>query len=246
MRANWLLVAITTLVLFHPAHLRAQEQVKTHPDLAATLGRLKTVVLLPPRITMYEIGAGGTPERMEEWETAAHTNIRHAFSAHPAFSSRFRLTTLDEEALAPAIRDTYDETRLLYEAVGESILLHTDNDNPPSLFPEKSRAFLYSLGSEVQQVAPEIDALLIVEGFDHRSSAGRKVIQAGTTLIALLFGAIVIPQGGGNMVTVALVEAKTGNILWFYRSRYSYDLRDASSAAAFVDDALMQLLVPGQ
>jgi hypothetical protein len=65
-------------------------------------------------------------------------------------------------------------------------------------------------------------------------------------LIGLLLGAVVIPRGGGNMMTVALVEAKTGTILWFYRTQYRYDLRDPSSAASFAEDVLKELTTPGK
>lgn len=241
MTATRLVAAITALILFFPAPLRASELVRAHPDLAAKLPGIKTVVLLPPRISMYEIGAGGTVEPMEDWGTAAQVNVSHAFSTNPLPLVTFQVTELDEQTLSPTVRDTYDDTRLLYEVVGESINLHTYYESGPSIFPEKIQSFVYSLGSEIQQLAPEADAFLIIEGFDQRSSVGRKVLQAATTLIAVVLQVIVIPRGGNDLMTVALVEAKTGTILWFYRTTAGYDLRDASSAAQFAEDALKTL-----
>jgi hypothetical protein len=241
MTATRLLAAITALILFLPAPLRASQLVRAHPDLEAKLRVIKTVVLLPPRISMYEIGAGGTVEAMEDWGTAAQANVSRAFSTNPLPLATFQVTELDEHTLSPTLRDTYDETRLLYDVVGESIKLHTYYESGPSVFPEKIHTFVYSLGSDVQQLAPEGDAFLLIEGFDQRSSVGRKVLQAGTTLIATLLGVIAIPRGGDNLMTVALVEAKTGTILWFYRTTSGYDLRDTSSAAAFAEDVLKEL-----
>ncbi|HEX9155133.1 MAG TPA: hypothetical protein VF819_06180 [Nitrospira sp.] len=241
MTATRLVAVITAMILFLPAPLRASELVRAHPDLAAKFPGIKSVVLLPPRISMYEIGAGGTVEAMEDWGTAAQANVSRAFSTNPLPLVTFQVTELDEQTLSPSVRDTYDETRLLYEVVGDSIKLHTSFESGPSLFPEKILTFVYSLGSEIQQLAPEADAFLIIEGFDQRSSVGRKVLQAGTTLIGLVLGAIVIPRGGNDLMTVALVEAKTGTILWFYRTTAGYDLRDASSAAQFAEDALKTL-----
>jgi hypothetical protein len=241
MTVTRLLAVITALILFLPAPLRASEMVRAHPDLAAKLPGIKTVVLLPPRISMYEIGAGGTVEAMEEWGSAAQANVGRAFLTSPISLAPFRVTELDEHTLPPAVRDTYDETRLLYEVVGESIKLHTYFESGPSMFPEKILTFVYSLGSEVQQLAPDADAFLLIEGFDQRSSVGRKVLQAGTTLVAALLGAIAIPRGGNDVMTVALVEAKTGTILWFYRTTAGYDLRDASSATTFAEDVLKAL-----
>lgn len=241
MTARRLAAAITALILFLPAPLRASELVRAHPDLAAKLPGIKTVVLLPPRISMYEIGAGGTVEAMEDWGTAAQANVSRAFITSPLSVATFRMTEFDEQTLSPTVRETYDETRLLYEVVGDSIKLHTSFDSGPSLFPEKILTFVYSLGSEVQQLAPEADAFLLIEGFDQRSSVGRKVLQAGTTLIAAVLGVIAIPRGGNDLMTVALVEAKTGTILWFYRTTAGYDLRDTSSAAQFAEDVLKAL-----
>lgn len=244
MTATRLVAAITALLLFLPAPLLASELVRAHPDLAAKLPGITTVVLLPPRISMYEIGAGGTVEAMEDWGTAAQANVSHAFLTSPRSVATFRMTELDEQTLSPTVRDSYDETRLLYDVVGDSIKLHTSFESGPALFPEKVLTFVYSLGSEVQQLAPDADAFLLIEGFDQRSSVGRKVLQGATTLIAVVLGAIVIPRGGNDLMTVALVEAKTGTILWFYRTTAGYDLRDASSAAQFAEDALKAL--PGQ
>jgi hypothetical protein len=244
MTATRLLAAITALILFLPAPTRASELVHAHPDLAAKLPRMTTVVLLPPRISMYEIGAGGTVETMEDWGMAAQANVSRAFSTSPLSVAPFRVTELDEQTLSPTVRNTYDEIRLLYDVVGDSIRLHTYSDSGPSIFPEKIHTFVYSLGSDVQQLAPEADAFLLIEGFDQRSSVGRKVLQAGTTLIGVVLGAIMIPRGGNDLMTVALVEAKTGTILWFYRTTAGYDLRDAASAAQFAEDALKAL--PGR
>jgi hypothetical protein len=239
-------IAIATLVLFLPCPLRASELAKAHPDLAAKLHGIKTVLLPPPRIEMYEIGAGGTPEKMEDWGTAAQANVSHALSAYTPPLATFRLTELDEDSLAPAVRDTYDETRMLYDVVASNITNHTYENYSPSYFPAKASKFVYSVGPAFDQIAPDADAFLLIEGFDQRTSSGNKALQAGTMLIGLLLGAVVVPRGGGNLITVALVEAKTGTILWFYRTQYRYDLRDSSSAASFAEDVLKELTTPGK
>jgi hypothetical protein len=192
---------------------------------------------------MYEIEAGGTPEKMEDWGIAAQGNIVQALEAYP---KAFQLTRLDEQSLDKVARNNYDETRLLYEIVGGSISLHTYDYNRPWHFPEKAREFVYSLGSDIQNLAPQADAFLLIEGFDQRASGGRKALQAGTMLIGAALGVVAIPRGGANLTTVALVEAKTGTILWFYRTTYGYDLRESSSAAAFVEDVLKELAAIGK
>lgn len=236
-----LLVAITAIVLLLPAPLRASELAKAHPDLAAKLHGIKTVVLLPPRISMYEIGAGGTPEKMEDWGAAAQANVSRAFLERVLSSTMFRLIELDENSLPAAARDTYDETRLLYQVVASSIINHTYDTYRPGFFQAKADKFVYSLGAAVPDLAPDADAFLLIEGFDHRTSGGRKALQAGTMLVGAVFGVIAVPRGAGNLLTVALVEAKTGTILWFYRTHYSYDLREASNTSTFAEDVLKEL-----
>jgi hypothetical protein len=235
MKTVRLLVAIAALAFLLPSPLLASELVRAHPDLASKLPGIKTVLLLPLRIEMFEIGAGGTPEKMEDWGTAAQQNVLQAMEASAA---TFHLTRLDEQSLDKAARDNYNETRLLYEVVGRSISIHTFDDNRPWHFPEKAREFIYSLGLEVQKLAPQGDAFLLIEGFDQRTSGGRKALQAGTMLIGAALGVLAIQHGGENLMTVALVEAKTGTILWFYRTLYAYDLREPAEASLFVADVL--------
>jgi len=42
------------------------------------------------------------------------------------------------------------------------------------------------------------------------------------------------------------VEAKTGTILWFYRTLYPYDLREATEASLFVEDVLKEFPTIGK
>ena len=243
MKTIRLLIAIAVLVFLLPSPLRASELVRAHPNLASKLLGIKTVLLLPPRISMYEIGAGDTPEKMEDWGTAAQQNVIQAMEARAA---TLHLTRLDEQSLDKAARDNYDETRLLYEVVGGSISFHTFDYNCPCHFPEKAREFVYSLGSEIQKLAPQADAFLLIEGFDQRSSGGRLALQAARLLIGAALGVVATGPRGANLTTVALVESKTGTILWFYRTLYSYDLREATSASMFVGDVLKEFPTIGK
>ena len=42
-------------------------------------------------------------------------------------------------------------------------------------------------------------------------------------------------------MSVALVDAKTGSILWYYRTVQVYDLRESEDAIAFVQDFIKEL-----
>jgi hypothetical protein len=243
MKLSRIVIPLVALALLLSTQVRASELVRTHPDLASKIRVIQNVLLLPPSISMFEIGAGDTPEKMEDWGTAAQQHVVQAMETRAA---TFHLTQLDEQSLDKAARDNYDETRLLYEVVGGSISLHTFDENRPWHFPEKAREFVYSLGSEIQKLAPQADAFLLVKGFDQRSSGGRKALHAGRVLIGAALGVIHIPRSGANLITVALVEAKTGTILWFYRTLYPYDLREATEASLFVEDVLKEFPTIGK
>ena len=243
MTLSWIVIPITALAFLLPAQGGASELFLAHPDLSSKIRAVQNVLLLPPRVSMFEIGAGGTPEKMEDWGTAAQQNVLQAMGSRAA---TFHLTQLAEQSFDKAARDNYDETRLLYEVVGGSISIHTFDDYRPWHFPEKAREFVYSLGSEIQKLAPQADAFLLIEGFDQRTSSGRKALQAGTMLIGAALGVLPIQRGGENLMTVALVEAKTGTILWFYRTLYPYDLREATEASLFVEDVLKEFPTIGK
>jgi hypothetical protein len=192
---------------------------------------------------MYEIGAGGTSEKMEDWGTTAQANVIQSLETQVPKGNLFRLKRLDEEDLNGSLRENYDETRALYDAVEGNVVYHTYDERRPWYFAEKARVFVYSLGAEVQRLSPEADAFILIQGSDRRSSGGRQALQVGTMLIGAALGVIPIPRGGGSIYRVSLVEAKSGTILWFYRTHYAGDLREAQSASLLVEDVLKELAV---
>src|SRR5256885_2205097 len=139
MTLSWIVIPITALAFLLPAQGGASELFLAHPDLSSKIRAVQNVLLLPPRVSMFEIGAGGTPEKMEDWGTAAQQNVLQAMGSRAA---TFHLTQLAEQSFDKAARDNYDETRLLYEVVGGSISIHTFDGYRPWHFPEQAREFV--------------------------------------------------------------------------------------------------------
>jgi hypothetical protein len=83
----------------------------------------------------------------------------------------------------------------------------------------------------------EADALLFIRAVDHISSQGRIAQQVAFVIMAAAMGVRLIPEGGATALSIALVDADTGAILWhkFLRSGGAHDLRDSGSAARLVD-----------
>lgn len=209
-----------------PAHFNAA------PQLQDRVRSIKTVAIMPPNIKVYQVGVTGTPQVIEE-ETAAAKQVvstaigrefgRHTgvvFTSFPTPPPGFD-ASLDPEAarLAAELKDT----QALFEVVGNSINLHALAASPKTMrFAEKLTNLDYSLGPDVQHFAKlaNADALVFTSGADLRTSGSRKTLTGlGSILLALpTFGEslrALFALGGNTILNVALVDATTGDILWY-------------------------------
>ncbi|HEU4684991.1 MAG TPA: hypothetical protein VFS39_10870 [Nitrospira sp.] len=50
-----------------------------------------------------------------------------------------------------------------------------------------------------------------------------------------------MPHGGTNLFTAALIDAHTGDILWFSKSVKAYDLRERSEASKLIVEFMADL-----
>ena len=243
--------SVLTAFLFFTFLSAASAEFHMHPDFEKKSAQIKRIALLSPQIDMFEIGAGGTLEKMEAWSQAAQANIRKAMKEEFTKREYLQLTEFDELTLSGLARLTHDETFLLYDVISRDILTHTFST--PSVhhthavsispfFPWKARDFSYSLGKEIGMFASShVDAYLVVRGFDQRSSGGRKALGVGTALVGAALGVAIIPQRGQNLFTAGLIDAHTGDILWFSRSITSYDLRNSEEATKLVLEFMTDL-----
>jgi hypothetical protein len=224
---------------------------RVNPRLAQQARKIHSVALLPTEIKVYQIDAGGVREEIEAWSAQARNNVIRAVEQTLRTRMNAAVKIVTDEALGeemPRLRDT----RALYSAVSAMIFLHTvPNPNSPShFFEEKLKKFDYSLGSDVQNLAPEQDALLLLDAEDHVWTGGRQVLQALGVILgigaAVATGAVVIPQlGGGASISAALVDSHTGDILWIntVASGAGKDLRDSVGATELVVELFKDLSV---
>lgn len=246
-----IILGLAIALLLTPAF--AQGEMQGHPKLAASAPLIKRIAVLPPQIDLFELGAGGNQEKMDDWGQTAVANVRKALAAEFAKREHLQVTEFDPERLSGSQRDVYNETLLLYELVSGSIIRHAFNvqqaphqQRLSPFFPEKARDFTFSLGKELSDLASDVDAYLIVRGFDQRSSVGRKALGVGRTLVAAALGVVAVPQGGGNLFTAALIDAKTGDILWFTKTPKPFDLREPEDATKLALEFMMDLPALGQ
>lgn len=235
---------LLTTFLFFTLLSAASAEFHTHPDFEKRSAHIKRIALLPPQIHMFEIGAGGSLEKMEAWSQTAQTHMRKAIKEEFAKREHLQVAELDEQTISSAAHTTYNQTLLLYEMVSNAIMTHTFQSpyqQSALFFPWKARDFSYSLGKEIEMFGANVDAYLLVRGFDQRSSGGRKALGVGTALVGAALGVAIIPQRGQNLFTAALIDAHTGDILWFSKSITPYDLRNSEEATKLVLEFMTDL-----
>jgi hypothetical protein len=103
--------------------------------------------------------------------------------------------------------------------------------------------FDYSLGKEVGELSAEVDVLLFVRCIDIIPTAGKQALETGKLILGALAGVALPVNMGGTLVSIALVDADTGLIIWYnqHGSGYSADLRDPIKTTTIVKKLLDDL-----
>lgn len=210
---------------------------RAHPQFEDRLRTGLTVALVPPDVKVYQITAGEVREQMDEWSETARTNVLAAMRKRLG-SGRVLTVREFDPAKSQAAREEFEDASPLFQAVALSAVLHTYR--PETQFKTKMDRFDYSLGPlPALAEASEADALVFVRAVDNISTGGRVARNVALVLIGAAAGVVIIPQGGVTAMSAALVDARTGDILWFntHASGGGHDLRDPASAETFVAQA---------
>jgi len=207
-----------------PARFRA------NPQLQEKVHSIKMVAIMPPSITFYQLTAGGDAQLMDEPPDTAKQIVtsaiktelrRHADIVFKPFPSPSAVLHTSSELPAAEIRAELEDTQALFDAVSAEVLLHTYWNDPDQTFPEKLKNFDYSLGPDVQRLAKlaDADAFLFTSGVDYISTGGRKALIGLSALASLLAAAggmgVVGVFAAPAVVSVGLVDATTGDLLWY-------------------------------
>lgn len=186
-------------------------------DVIEKVSTMKSVIILPPQVDVLHVEAGGIPEKMDEWTDEARTQLTDALV--DSFRQRFdRVDVLPPAtALQPEVQSNLEETEALFAVMDREIVGHTygvtdanGNIHAPDLFEEDLNLFVYSLGREVQGLQNGADAFVLMRGTVVAKSTGRKAVEMAVSLLT----GVVRPLAFLN-VRGAVVNAKTGDVLWF-------------------------------
>lgn len=207
---------------------RYQEPYRSHPDLARRTKAVRVVGLLPPDIKIYELSAGGVTDLRDDWSATGRETVVRALGE--VFKQRG--IALKPLAVDKEMQGSIEDLTALYRAVSYSIVEHTYKTFP---FQTKLENFDYSVGPVDDMLRRyQADAFLLVFGIDEISTAGRKALRGVGLVLGSVTGQPVLSQGT-TALNIALVD-RSGAILWYKISGQDggYDLRDAKSAKAFV------------
>lgn len=217
---------------------------RINPGLQQKQGPIKIVMILPPVVHVEALSAGGMHEEQEEWSRQAERNVITAIEEQLKERSGLQIEYLSPDSLSQETKANLAETQALFDAVNISILLHTYGPEP-TRFPDKVNHFDYSLGMEVNKLAGQADALLVVRADDHISTEGRKALQVAGVVLGALAGVVMVPAGGTTVASAALVDARSGSLLWYnwIGSSGGYDLREATSTNSLIKGLLVNFPV---
>jgi hypothetical protein len=189
------------------------------------------LLVMTPDVKYYLLTAGGVSQPHGEWTDAARRNFEKELVDFAELRKTDLVlipddTTLGENEIA------YQK---LYSAVGMTILNHYYG-----IFklPTKHGSFDWSLGDGVHEIAEKYDADYALFSYyrDYQASGGRIAF----AVLAAVAGVSV--QTGNESGFAALVDLRTGDIVWFNLVRAgSGELRDSQGAHAVVKQLFADL-----
>lgn len=227
------------------------------PQLQEKLTSIKTVAIMPPGVTVYQLGVTGAPQVMEEKTAAAKQIVstaiegelgRHAGVVFKPFPSPSAILDTGLDPAAARLTTELEDTQALFEAVSASIMAHTykhgERADSDWRFVEKLTNFDYSLGPDVQHFAKlaNADALLFSSGVNYIPTRGMAALYTLGIFMALSPGGVVANPGflhfgapATSGLSVALVDARTGALLWYNTSNLNYFLTNPETVAQMLE-----------
>lgn len=199
----------------------------------ARVGGLQRVVLMPPRLQMMEVSAGGVPEPVRAWAEEARVGVEAAVRRE--LSRRTAAELVDPPVLEAPQQLALERHGAFFRRVAQQ--LAAVRDMRDTAWTSRRGELDYSIGPGLAGVAEACgcDAALFVDGVDYVSTPGRRVL---LVLSTLMFGLPVIPPGAAYL-QAGLVDLRSGDVLWLGRD-YSMTLGDLREATA-VDKLLANI-----
>lgn len=202
------------------------------------LPSLKRVAVIVGSVDVYSLHSGGAREaRPDMTETASDTMMDNLLAA---ISSQGIESTRVQQASQSTTSPANEPTRFaLVSAVRDSIITHH------YLFGNE-RLIDYSTGDLASVAADDesIDAVLWFHLTGVVPTEGRKALRTTAIVVGVLTGVHIIVDTQESLLILMLVDAKSGDVLWFNQERKKADVREAKDLKKLAKSATRYLLKP--
>jgi hypothetical protein len=235
---GWLPLLMVSL-LAGCATTSAPKAFRAHPQMSALLTDANRIMVIPLKIEIFQISAGGVHEKMDAWCKQGHTNLMAAIEQELDKRPMLSIKAFNETLLSQDQHANLDQTRALFDVVSFSIWMHSYGSGP-NFFPEKAENFHYSLGTEIRDLMDDVDVLLLFHCYEHIPSSGKQAVDAGMVVLGLLGGVFLQPTTGATVLNIALVDADSGAIIWYnqFIGGGSADIRNPIKATEIIQALL--------
>lgn len=243
--------AAACLMLATAACASAPPPYRAVPDYPARWSNVERVTLVPPLVSVSTMSSGNVAEEIQEWSDAANALAQEAVRDTIEATGRTFVPYAGEHGPRPDFRIGVDlsnappqvgpgeQSWLLWEAAKEAIFRHTYDMT--LTFPDQMSNFSYSLGREASDLlsGTRADAFLLMIATDSIPTADRQLLIGVAGAATLATGSYGGPGLTPAELVVGLVDARSGDILFFNRvSMPLADLRDPAGNRMLIEMAL--------
>ncbi len=185
----------------------ADAKIKFDKNFRFPADRPATIIVFRPDVQVGSMGVGGVEEANADWTSTARDKLLHEIEAQQRASGNTVIFLAEQEGdKAKLVADYQALFRVVAGAVAQHKMI------PGANLPTKQDRFDWTLGPGAAQLGTLAggDYALFVNTHDAYGTAGRKVMQI---FAAGLLG--VGMQAGIHVSYAALVDLKTGDLVWF-------------------------------
>lgn len=202
------------------------------------LPEIKRVAVIPASIEVSSMHSGGVQEARLDLVGPARDRVIESLISELKHRG-MEAARVESTTTNPGADESLTRAFALAKAVSNSIQIHH------YLFG-KEVIFDYSTGNlpRLALMDQESDAVLLVYLTSFVPTEGRKALQATAIVVGVLTGVHVYVATCGAHVSLLLIDARNGDVLWFNQLEEEYDIREKKSIEKLLHEASRYLLKP--
>lgn len=208
---SWVLIVLLVGCAARNPYLRQ------HSDIDAHCDEIKNIAIFPPNVKIFEIAFGKQPQLLaEEMEQTTKDLVK--LIAEELSKRGFNTTPFYQGQTSQS-----DSEKIFQEFEIEKLYINLSEELAKSTTTSQKKQFECLLGDEVKSIisSTNSDALFLAMFKGYSRTAGSISADiTGKVMIAIITVGLIIPPkapSGYEELQAALVDAKTGDVLWFNR-----------------------------